>query len=112
MDANAPRSSIATDPDLVLALALVHHLSIGANVPLAEVVDFLVSLGGELVVEFVEPHDPMAQRLLSNKPDGTHDDYRTDVFESACSTSAARSSSSESLPVTVVGSTPRRPRYS
>lgn len=70
-------------PDLVLALALVHHLSIGANVPLAEVVDFLASLGDELVVEFVEPHDPMAQRLLSNKPAGTHDDYRVDLFEKA-----------------------------
>lgn len=68
-------------PDLILALALVHHLSIGANVPLAEVVDFLASNGEELVVEFVEPHDPMAERLLGNKPAGTHDDYRTDVFE-------------------------------
>lgn len=70
-------------PELVLALALVHHLSIAANVPLAEVVDFLASLGDELVVEFVEPHDPMAQKLLSNKPPGTHDDYRVDLFEKA-----------------------------
>ena len=70
-------------PDMVLALALVHHLSIGANVPLEEVVDFLSSLGGELVVEFVEPHDPMARRLLSDKPAGTHDDYRVDLFEKA-----------------------------
>jgi SAM-dependent methyltransferase len=84
-------------PDLVLALALVHHLSIGANVPLAEVVDFLVSLGGDLVVEFVEPHDPMAQRLLSNKPAGTHDDYRTDHFEKILD-QHCEIHSSESLP--------------
>ncbi|MFV0315519.1 MAG: methyltransferase [Microthrixaceae bacterium] len=68
-------------PDLVLALALVHHLSIGANVPLAEAVDLLTSLGGDLVIEFVEPHDPMAEKLLSNKPPGTHDDYQLENFE-------------------------------
>ncbi len=68
-------------PDLILALALVHHLSIGANVPLAEVVDFLASNCDELIIEFVERHDPMAKQLLANKPPGTHDDYRTDNFE-------------------------------
>lgn len=84
-------------PDLVMALALVHHLSIGANVPLGEVIDFLASLGNELVVEFVEPHDPMAKRLLSNKPAGTHDDYRTDVFERLLE-ERCEIMSSESLP--------------
>ena len=32
-------------PDVTLALALVHHLAIGANVPLAEVVAWLASFG-------------------------------------------------------------------
>lgn len=68
-------------PDAVLALALVHHLAIAANVPLVQVLDWFASMGSALVVEFVEPHDPMAQRLLANKPAGTHDDYRRDVFE-------------------------------
>jgi ribosomal protein L11 methylase PrmA len=68
-------------PDLVLALALVHHLAIGANVPLAEVVAWFRALGGTLVVEFVEPHDPMAKRLLANKRAGLFPDYRLDVFE-------------------------------
>lgn len=68
-------------PDAVLALAVVHHLTIGANIPLAEVLDMLASFDAEVIVEFVEPHDPMAERLLSNKPAGTHDDYRTEVFE-------------------------------
>ena len=57
-------------PDAVLALALVHHLAIGANIPLPEVVSWLHSLGGRLVVEFVGPDDPMSRRLLSNKPAG------------------------------------------
>jgi hypothetical protein len=59
----------------------VHHLAIAANVPLPEVVDWLHSLGGSLVVEFVEPHDPMAAPLLGNKPEGLFPDYRIDAFE-------------------------------
>jgi hypothetical protein len=69
------------DPDLVLALALVHHLAIASNVPLPEVVGWFRSFGGRLVVEFVEPHDPMAERLLGNKPAGMFPDYRIEVFE-------------------------------
>ncbi|MGE5236168.1 MAG: class I SAM-dependent methyltransferase [Acidobacteriota bacterium] len=56
-------------PDLVLALALIHHLVIGANLPLAEVVAWLASLGGDLVIEFVAKDDPMTQRLLRHKAD-------------------------------------------
>ena len=68
-------------PDLVLCLALIHHLSIAANVPLAEVVDWLGSLGGVLVVEFADREDVMVQRLLSRKKDDAHPDYRPEVFE-------------------------------
>ncbi|MGV9766908.1 methyltransferase [Micromonospora tulbaghiae] len=70
--------------DSVLALAVVHHLAIGRNVPLPEVLDQLTALtatGGSLVVEFVHPDDPMAGRLLANKPDGLFPDYRRDAFE-------------------------------
>lgn len=68
-------------PDAVLALALVHHLAIGANVPLPEVVSWLHGFGGRLVVEYVEPTDPMARRLLANKPQGLFPGYRREVFE-------------------------------
>lgn len=68
-------------PDLVLALALVHHLAIAANVPLPEVVGWFRSLDAALVVEFVDPTDPMAAQLLGNKPTGLFDDYRIDTFE-------------------------------
>ncbi|MGB2570018.1 methyltransferase [Micromonospora citrea] len=70
--------------DVVLALAVVHHLAIGRNVPLAQVLDQLVAYvrpGGRLVVEFVHPEDVMARRLLANKPDGLFPDYRRDEFE-------------------------------
>lgn len=67
--------------DTVLALALVHHLAIGRNVPLPEVCDLLATLGRRVVVEFVEPTDPMARGLLANKPAGMFDDYHQAAFE-------------------------------
>ena len=57
-------------PDAVLALALVHHLAIGANIPLPEVVSWLHSLGGHLVVEFVGPEDPMPVGSCRTSPPG------------------------------------------
>ena len=70
-------------PDLVLALALVHHLALTNGVPLDEIVAWLASFGGEVVVEFVDRTDPMSARLLANKPDGTHDAYTRPAFEAA-----------------------------
>ncbi|MFG3715507.1 class I SAM-dependent methyltransferase [Micromonospora sp. NPDC047730] len=70
--------------DVVLALAVVHHLAIGRNVPLTEVLEWLVGLaapGGRIVVEFVHPEDPMARRLLANKPEGLFPSYRRAEFE-------------------------------
>lgn len=67
-------------PDLVLALALVHHLVLGANVPLAEVVEWLAQVGENLVVEFVDKRDPMSRKLLLNKVD-QFPDYTVAEFE-------------------------------
>jgi len=67
-------------PDVVLALAVAHHLVISANVPLDELVGWLADLGGDLVVEFVHPEDPMVRRLLSRRPD-RFPDYSRDRFE-------------------------------
>ena len=41
----------------------------------------LADIGGTLIVEFVEPHDPMADRLLGNKQAGLFPDYRIEEFE-------------------------------
>lgn len=54
-------------PDLVLVLALIHHLVISANLPLAEVIDWLASLRTEVVFEWVPPDDPMARQIAINK---------------------------------------------
>ena len=68
-------------PELVLCLALVHHLALSANVPLAHVVDWLASLGAELVVELPTPADPMVEALLARKRAGLHADYGRETFE-------------------------------
>src|SRR5215217_9493830 len=68
-------------PDLVLALALVHHVAISANVPVKEFVDWLASLGSSLVIEFPTREDPMVKQLLAPKRDGLHPDYELDYFE-------------------------------
>ncbi len=67
-------------PELVLALALVHHLAIGSNIPLAEIVRWFRSLNAEIVVEFVDRDDPLAHHLLQNKPPHTHDSYNLANF--------------------------------
>jgi hypothetical protein len=67
-------------PDLVLALALIHHVVIGGNIPLAEFVQWLRDLGGDLVIEFVTRKDPMVATLLRNKEDH-YSDYDEQVFE-------------------------------
>ena len=67
-------------PDLVLCLALIHHMVIGANIPLAEFVDWLAGIGADLVIEFVTREDPKVRVLLRNKED-QYSDYHLDVFE-------------------------------
>lgn len=54
--------------DLVLALALVHHLSIGQNVPYDKIANYLSSLSKNLIVEYIPPTDIMSQRLLASRP--------------------------------------------
>ncbi len=69
--ASRERNSLANrgPVDLVLALALVHHLAISNNVPLGMVAEMLASLGRHLVIEFVPKSDSQVQRLLATRPD-------------------------------------------
>ena len=74
-----------SNADVVLALALVHHLVIGRNVRLAMIADLFRRLAPWLVVEFIPDTDPMAQRLLKARgdvrPSLTIEGFRA-VFES------------------------------
>ncbi len=56
-------------PEAVLALALVHHLAIGNNVPLPDLARFFARLAPRLIIEFVPKDDPNAQKLLRVRED-------------------------------------------
>jgi ribosomal protein L11 methylase PrmA len=76
-------SLVARGPaDLVLALALIHHLAISNNVPLDDVASFFASIGKELIIEFVPKSDPQVQRLLVSRKD-IFDEYHAEGFESS-----------------------------
>ncbi len=65
--------------DLVLALALLHHLVLTGCVPLERVARWLARLSAHLVVEFVPPRDPMVIKLLRNR-NGEHLPYDEGTF--------------------------------
>ena len=67
--------------DLVLALALVHHLVFSCCVPLSLIAEWFGRLGNHLLVEFVPPSDPMVKKLLANRGE-EHLPYDLDVFRS------------------------------
>jgi ribosomal protein L11 methylase PrmA len=68
--------------DVVLALALVHHLAIGNNVPLPRVAEFFARLGRHLIIEFVPKSDSQVQRMLASRAD-IFTDYTQSGFEAA-----------------------------
>lgn len=70
--------------DLVLALALIHHLAIGNNVPLPSVAKFFAGVCSRLVIEFVPKEDSQVERMLSGRKD-VFDRYNLPDFEAAFS---------------------------
>ncbi len=55
--------------DAVMALALVHHLAIGNNLPQARIAGFLSRVSRWLIIEFVPREDSQVRRLLANRAD-------------------------------------------
>lgn len=67
-------------PDLVLCLALIHHLRVAANVPLPLVLDWLRALDAAVLIEFVGRDDEMFAQLLANRRE-RYEDYSAMRFE-------------------------------
>ena len=84
--ASASRSSSAGPADALLALALVHHLAIGHNLPLERIAAFFARIGRALVIEFVPKSDSQVQRMLRSRPD-IFPAYTREGFEAAFRTS-------------------------
>jgi ribosomal protein L11 methylase PrmA len=55
--------------DAVLALAFVHHLAIGRNAPLDQLLDWLTGLAPSGMVEYIPKDDPSVRRMLSLRED-------------------------------------------
>ena len=67
-------------PNLVLSLALVHHIAIKNNIPLENFIKWISNLSPNLIIEFIEKKDPMVKMLLKEKED-VYPDYNIDNFE-------------------------------
>lgn len=67
-------------PDLGMALAIIHHLAIGNNLPLPKILESLALIAPAWIVEFVDKQDSQVQRLLANREDIFHF-YTRDQFE-------------------------------
>lgn len=83
---NAERESMqARGPvNLVMALALIHHLAISNNVPLTDVADYFADLSEYLIIEFVPKSDSQVKRLLASRLD-IFPDYTLEGFKQAFS---------------------------
>lgn len=56
-------------PDAIFALALIHHLAISNNLPFARISEFLSTLTGYLIIEFVPKSDSQVKKLLESRKD-------------------------------------------
>jgi hypothetical protein len=96
MDLNSPSPAIGWEnrerlafaergpADTAMALALIHHLAIGNNVPLSRIASFFRALCRSLIVEFVPKSDPKAQLLLASRED-IFPSYTREAFEDSFS---------------------------
>lgn len=73
MNAERPAFLDRAKPDCVLALAVIHHLLVGANLPMAAIRDLFASLTRKhLVLEFVPTDDIMFRKLI---------EFRVNLFD-------------------------------
>ena len=80
-DNNERMSLINRGPtDMILALALIHHLVITNNIPLDRLVNFFQKLTRYLIIEFIPKEDSQISRLLVSRED-IFKNYDKQIFE-------------------------------
>jgi hypothetical protein len=67
-------------PQLVVCLALIHHMALSSNIPTLLFLTWLRSLNCRLVIEFVDRSDEMVLKLLTNKTE-RYPAYNLENFE-------------------------------
>jgi SAM-dependent methyltransferase len=67
--AQAERKGLAErgPADVVLCLALLHHLVLDAGIPLPAVLEWLAGIGRSAIIEYPSPEDPRVRQLLARK---------------------------------------------
>jgi ribosomal protein L11 methylase PrmA len=65
--------------DVALALALIHHLAIGKNVPFDKIASFFGELANYLIIEFIPKEDEKVKMILRQKKD-IYTDYNEENF--------------------------------
>ncbi len=80
--ANEERMSLTSrgPADTVLALALIHHLSVANNVPFSHIAKFMANICQSLIIEFVPRTDSQTQRLMASR-DSRFSGYTQENFE-------------------------------
>jgi ribosomal protein L11 methylase PrmA len=68
--------------DMVMALAIIHHIAISNNVPLPKIAEYLARLCENVIIEFVPKEDSQVKILLSTRED-IFVDYDLEGFEKA-----------------------------
>ena len=76
------RLELRSRPDLVMCLAVIHHIRISSNIPCEIFLEYLRTLGSDIIIEFVNRDDEMVIKLLANKKE-QYDDYNIKSFESS-----------------------------
>jgi len=66
-----------------MCLALIHHTRISANIPNLMFLSWLRQLNCDVIIEFVDRHDEMVVKLLTNKKE-QYQDYTLDGFVQEC----------------------------
>lgn len=67
-------------PNLVMCLAIIHHIRINSNIPCKNFLEYLWSLNADVIIEFVNRDDEMVIKLLVNKEE-KYEDYNLESFE-------------------------------
>lgn len=67
-------------PDMVFALALIHHLAISNNVPLSKIAAYFNDICSSLIIEFVPKNDSQVKKLLASRED-IFGNYNQEAFE-------------------------------
>jgi hypothetical protein len=69
-----------TKVDLTFALALIHHLAIGRNIPFDKIATLFASMTKYLIIEFVPKGDEKVKLMLQQKKD-IYSNYEKEEFE-------------------------------